>query len=136
MTMNFMGTKTTIIDHKRFLAKNLTDRSVDFLEPPTAANVATGHKNVATQWLGWPGIAQNLALSLSFGRSVIEIMEFGVCITDPSVFKNFPVLRDVKTPQNLSNPTRKTVRVVFFINLTTGCNLKFKLPFLPSHGRQ
>uniref|UniRef100_A0A915I5E4 F-box domain-containing protein n=1 Tax=Romanomermis culicivorax TaxID=13658 RepID=A0A915I5E4_ROMCU len=34
--------------------------SVDFLEPPTAANVAIGSKNVATQWLGWPGVAQSL----------------------------------------------------------------------------
>uniref|UniRef100_A0A915KM51 Uncharacterized protein n=1 Tax=Romanomermis culicivorax TaxID=13658 RepID=A0A915KM51_ROMCU len=34
-------------------------RSADLLEPPTAANVATGPKNLATRWLGWPGIAQD-----------------------------------------------------------------------------
>uniref|UniRef100_A0A915IGX6 Uncharacterized protein n=1 Tax=Romanomermis culicivorax TaxID=13658 RepID=A0A915IGX6_ROMCU len=28
------------------------------MEPPTAANVTTGPKDVATRWLGWPGIAQ------------------------------------------------------------------------------
>uniref|UniRef100_A0A915KK09 Uncharacterized protein n=1 Tax=Romanomermis culicivorax TaxID=13658 RepID=A0A915KK09_ROMCU len=36
----------------------LGSRSVDFLEPPTAANVATGPKKVATRWLGWPDIPQ------------------------------------------------------------------------------
>uniref|UniRef100_A0A915KW49 Uncharacterized protein n=1 Tax=Romanomermis culicivorax TaxID=13658 RepID=A0A915KW49_ROMCU len=32
--------------------------SADFLEPPTATSVAIGPTNVATQWLGWPGITQ------------------------------------------------------------------------------
>uniref|UniRef100_A0A915LA36 Coat protein n=1 Tax=Romanomermis culicivorax TaxID=13658 RepID=A0A915LA36_ROMCU len=50
----------------------LHTRSVDFLEPPTAANVATAPKNVDTRWLGWPCIAQTFFVKNTDSKKTVN----------------------------------------------------------------
>uniref|UniRef100_A0A915JIX0 Uncharacterized protein n=1 Tax=Romanomermis culicivorax TaxID=13658 RepID=A0A915JIX0_ROMCU len=47
-------------------------QGADFAEPPTAAKVATGSTNVATRWLGWPGIAQVCLLHNSAAPKTVQ----------------------------------------------------------------